>query len=50
MAISKLIESTIIIVLLKEFDNKQPMPEPTSPQEVLVYLMKEHHLKQADLT
>ena len=39
----------LIIVLLKEFDHKQPTPEPASPQEVLVYLMEEHHLKQADL-
>ena len=39
----------LIIVLLKEFDHKQPTPEPVSPQEVLVYLMEEHHLKHADL-
>ena len=39
----------LIAMIIQEFDKRQEQPEPTSPQEVLLHLMEERELKQADL-
>ncbi len=39
----------LLAVLLSEFDEKQVKPEPASPHEVLLHLMEENQMKQADL-
>ncbi|MFN4849206.1 type II toxin-antitoxin system HigA family antitoxin, partial [Microcystis sp.] len=35
--------------IIKDFDAKQPQPEPASPREVLLHLMSANNMKQADL-
>lgn len=39
----------LIAMIIQEFDKRQEQPEPASPQEVLLHLMEERELKQADL-
>lgn len=39
----------LIATLIKEFDEKQEKPPEATPHEVLLHLMEENHLKQADL-
>lgn len=39
----------LIATLVKEFDEKPPVPEAPSPQEVLLHLMEENGLRQVDL-
>jgi HTH-type transcriptional regulator/antitoxin HigA len=39
----------LLTTLIKEFDEKQPSPEPASPHEVLGHLMEENGLKLVDL-
>ncbi|MDV3002001.1 MAG: hypothetical protein N5P05_003607 [Chroococcopsis gigantea SAG 12.99] len=49
----RLVEETallkLIAALIKEFDEKQAKHEPASPQEILVHLMEENNIKQADI-
>jgi HTH-type transcriptional regulator/antitoxin HigA len=39
----------LLTALVKEFDEKQPEPEPASPHEVLWHLMEENGLELVDL-
>jgi HTH-type transcriptional regulator / antitoxin HigA len=39
----------LLIVLIKKFENENYSIDLASPHEVLVHLMEEHDLKQADL-
>ncbi len=39
----------LIAALVKDFDEKQPVPEPASPHEVLLHLMEEKNMRQTDL-
>lgn len=39
----------LMATIIKDFDAKQPQPEPASPQEVLLHLMSANNRKQADL-
>jgi HTH-type transcriptional regulator / antitoxin HigA len=39
----------LMATIIKDFDAKQPKPEPASPHEVLLHLMEANNMKQADL-
>ena len=39
----------LMATIIKNFDAKQPQPEPASPQEVLLHLRSANNMKQADL-
>jgi HTH-type transcriptional regulator/antitoxin HigA len=39
----------LMATIIKDFDARQPQPEPASPQEVLLHLMSANNMKQADL-
>lgn len=39
----------LMATIIKDFDAKQPQPEPASPREVLLHLMSANNMKQADL-
>jgi HTH-type transcriptional regulator/antitoxin HigA len=39
----------LMATIIKDFDAKQPQPEPASPQEVLLHLIEANNMKQADL-
>jgi HTH-type transcriptional regulator / antitoxin HigA len=39
----------LMATIIKDFDAKQPKPEPASPQEVLLHLRSANNMKQADL-
>ena len=39
----------LMVTLVKEFEQKQPKPEPASAHEVLLHLMEENNLRQSDL-
>jgi HTH-type transcriptional regulator/antitoxin HigA len=39
----------LMATIIKDFDAKQPKPEPASPQEVLLHLVSANNMKQSDL-
>ncbi len=39
----------LMATIIKDFDARQPQPEPASPQEVLLHLRSANNMKQADL-